>query len=255
MVPFMEDETYHVFNRGAHKNPIFLEERDFQRFQVLLLLANSTERIDAGNVLNKYQGRSLVKLFEEEGSDERIVDILAYSLLPNHFHLILRQRMPEGISKFMRKLCTGYSMYFNLKYGHSGTLYQGRFKSSHVDTDAHFNWLFAYVHLNPLSLAMPEWKVHGIEDVEVAQHFLDGYPYSSYFDFYVASRPERAILAYEDARHFIDSKNNLIDLAAAAKKDVQYETFEPVEKGVDNDVDRVGEKDVLQKSAVLQSNS
>lgn len=207
--PLFEGETYHVFNRGAHKLPIFMDETDYVRFQILLLLANHSGSIDVGNVLRKYQGPSLVKLFEEERPDQNLVEVLAYSLMPNHFHLVLRQKSLDGISLFMRKLGTAYSMYFNLKHDHSGTLFQGRFKSSHIATDPYFYWIFTYVHLNPITLCEPGWKEKKIVDIGGAKTFLNGYRYSSHYDFYVAERPERNLLAFASALDFIDRKTDI----------------------------------------------
>jgi len=213
-VALMEGETYHVFNRGAHKQRIFIDEVDHRRFQILLLLANSTERIDVGNILTKYQGPALVNLFENEKPDMALVDIFAYSLMPNHFHLVLRQKIEGGISKFMLKVCTGYSMYFNLKHDHSGTLFQGKFKSSHIDTDPYHKWIFAYVHLNPAALIESTWENSGIENTPRAKEFLGGYSYSSYFDYYTAHRPERMILAHQEALQYIDNQKDVNELLA-----------------------------------------
>jgi putative transposase len=218
-VALMEGEIYHVFNRGAHKQPIFLVDPDYRRFQVLLRLCNSREKVDAGNTLTKYQGPSLVKLFGLERCKDQLVDILAYALMPNHFHLVLRQRAEGGISQFMRKLCTGYSMYFNLKNGHSGTLFQGRFKSSHVDAAPYLFWIFAYVHLNPIALIAPEWEEKRIDDVLKAQKFLASYPYSSFIDYYAGSRPERSILDHENTRSLIESKKDINSLIASYHRD------------------------------------
>ena len=227
----MEEETYHVFNRGAHKQPIFLDEFDHQRFQVLLYIANCIGPIDAGKILQKYRGPSFADLFGLERSGDELVNVFAYSLLPNHFHLVLKQKGENGISMFMRKLCTGYSMYFNLKHDHSGTLFQGRFKSSHVNGDPCFEWLFAYVHLNPISIVEPQWREHGAKDVRRALEFLASYRYSSYFDYYAAERPERTILAYEEAVDFIDKNADLIELIKESKKGIPlHETFESGEK-------------------------
>ncbi len=201
-------EIYHVFNRGAHKLPIFHDEWDYRRFQILLLLANSTERVDVGNLLTKYQGPSLVNLFDQESPIERLVDILAYSLLPNHFHIVLRQKLDTGVTAFMRKLATGYSMYFNLKHNHSGTLFQGRFKSSHIDSDPYFNWIFAYVHLNPVSVTEPEWKEKGLNDTLRTKDFLGSYAFSSYYDYYIGARAERSILAADEAAQYVESNSS-----------------------------------------------
>ena len=222
----MEGETYHVFNRGAHKQPIFIDEQDYRRFQVLLLLANSTEPIDTGNVLTKYQGRTLLNLFEREAPTVRQADIFAYSLMSNHFHLVVRQKIDRGISEFMRKVCTGYSMYFNLRHGHSGTLFQGKFKSSHIDTDPYFSWIFSYVHLNPVSMVEPAWSEKQVKDVRRAQNFIDKYSFSSYPDYYSTERPERKILALEEGRAYVDSKKDVAGLLSDyGRGRVLFDTF------------------------------
>ena len=229
--PLLAGETYHIFNRGAHKQPIFLDEVDYRRFQVLLYLANQVCAVDAGNILAKYQGPSLVNLFRLEERDERLVDVYAYSLMPNHFHIVLRQIGDFGISLFMRKLCTGYSMYFNLKHDHSGTLFQGRFKSNHINSDPYFKWLFAYVHLNPISLVEPKWEDRIIRNTFRAQKFLGDYKYSSHFDYYDEERPERAILAYDEALQYIDKKADFEELISSyGQGHVLHSTHQSVEK-------------------------
>ena len=105
----------------------------------------------------------------------------------------------------MKKLATGYSMYFNTKYEHSGTLFQGRFKSSYIDSEEYFRYIFAYVHLNPLEIFQPGWKVEGIKDKTGAQKFLSGYPYSSFVDYSVSNRPSRHILSLENIPDFLEN--------------------------------------------------
>lgn len=211
--PLLSDETYHIFNRGAHKQPLFSCEADYQRFLVLLHFSNNHDPIVLRDVLEKsmYRGRFSGEIFLEP-ADKSLVDIFGYSLLPNHFHLILRQKSDTGITDFMRKLCVGYSMYYNLKYEHSGTLFQGRFKSSHINAEPYFKWIFPYVHLNPIALIEPRWQETGIESAQRAKDFLAKYHYSSYPDYYFVERPERAILAYEEGAHFIDRKADVESL-------------------------------------------
>ncbi|OGG54012.1 hypothetical protein A2851_01775 [Candidatus Kaiserbacteria bacterium RIFCSPHIGHO2_01_FULL_53_29] len=214
--PLVAGETYHIYNRGAGKQKIFLDATDYKRFLALLLLGNNTENIHLSN-LRKYQGPSLTHVFEEK-VDYSLTDVLAYSLLPNHFHLVIRQKSDDGITSFMKRVCTAYSMYFNLKYGHSGTLFQGRFKSSHLDTDPYFKWIFPYVHLNPVSLVEPQWQENGIIDPMLAKEFLRDYRYSSYRDYYVGERPERAILSYDEVFDLLDTKDDIQDMLAAYAK-------------------------------------
>ena len=208
-------ESYHVYNRGAHKNAIFLDAEDHERFLLLLYLSNSREPVNLRDLKEKHKGLTFVLLRELKTVGQDLVDVFAYSLLPNHFHIVMRQKVDGGVARFMQKLCTGYSMYFNLRHGHSGTLFQGRFKSSHVDTDPYHKWLFAYVHLNPVSIAEPEWKEKGIKDTQRAQKFLSGYRWSSYFDYYTSQRPERAILAHEEGIQHIEKQKDIQALLAS----------------------------------------
>ncbi|MGC9602284.1 MAG: transposase [Minisyncoccia bacterium] len=213
-VALVEEETYHLYNRGAHKRDIFNTKEDYARFLALLHLSNNTEPIHISKLLltPKYQGRSLRSVFEEEPTDKALVDIFAYCLMPNHFHIVLRQKCEQGITIFMRRLLTGYSMYFNTKYGHSGTMFQGRFKSSYVDSEEYFRYIFAYAHLNPLGLFQADWKESGIRNKEGARSFLNRYPYSSFIDYPKSNRPEGAILSLADAPDFLKNQNDLEDL-------------------------------------------
>ena len=197
-VPFESGEVYHIYNRGAHKSDIFRNAGDYERFQVLLLLCNQSSPVHLENLLTKYKGPSFIKMFLNEVpvQSEKLVEILAYSLMPNHFHLILKERMDGGITRFMRKMCTAYSMAHNAKHGHSGTLFQGRFKSNHVDSDRYFNWLVQYVHLNAVDLVEKKWKEVGISNKTQVTNFLKEYKWSSFFDYANEHRPEKNILSF-----------------------------------------------------------
>ena len=99
---------YHIFNRGVEKRTIFLDESDYLRFMTNLAIFNDTK-----SVLNaKYR----IKEREKPDARKPLVDILAYCLMPNHCHFLLRQKEDDGISKFMNKIGVGYANYFNLKY-------------------------------------------------------------------------------------------------------------------------------------------
>lgn len=132
--------------------------------------------------------------------------------MPNHFHLILRQKAERGISIFLQRLSVSFSMYFNLKYDHSGTIFQGRFQSRHIDSDPYFKWIFSYVHLNPVALAEPQWEERGIADPGRVAESLRQYLYSSYRDYYVETRPERAILAHAEGVHYVDAERDVLGL-------------------------------------------
>src|SRR3989344_8088505 len=174
----VEGETYHVFNRGANKNRIFTNKDDYRRFLMLLHLCNSSKPVLMREILTKYRGRSSADIFYEERPDKSLVSIIAYCLMPNHFHLVLRQKVKQGITKFMNRVGTAYSMYFNVKYEHSGVLFQGRYKSSHIGTESYFRYIFAYIHLNPLDLFDMGWEKNGPADLQGACAFIKNFGYS-----------------------------------------------------------------------------
>ncbi|MBU3925748.1 transposase, partial [Patescibacteria group bacterium] len=172
---FSEGEFYHLYNRGINKMAIFLNNIDKKRFIKLLFACNSKKPV----VFKNIQGLPL----EEIERGETIVDIGAYCLMPNHFHLLVREKTENGISMFMEKLFTAYSMYFNKKNERTGRLFEGIFKATHANKDQYLKYLFAYIHLNPVKLIDLKWKENSITDKEKAKKFLKEYAYSSYLDY------------------------------------------------------------------------
>ncbi|MDO8604767.1 MAG: transposase [bacterium] len=179
-------EFYHLYSRGTDKRVIFMDGSDYRRFIALLYISNS-----AGSAfcLRDYlrQGRGLEEVFDVD-RDETLVDIVAYCLMPNHFHLLVREKIENGAQKFISKLLTAYSMYFNKKYARTGTLFESRFKARHASTDEYLKYLFAYIHLNPIKLIDPEWKENGIQDRVAAKDYLMYFGYSSYMDYQGVTR-------------------------------------------------------------------
>src|SRR3989344_5882696 len=218
-VPLVAGETYHLFNRGAHKRNIFTNDADYQRFLLLLLLANHSDPVNLRDLFIHYKGRSFVEIFREEKPDKSLVDILAYNLMPNHFHLVARQKKDIGVTAFMKNVAIAYSMYFNTKYGHSGTLFQGRFKSSHIDTEPYFRYIFSYVHLNSLDLFESGWKEKGLRDLDGARKYVNSYRHSSFFDYTGNDRAEKALLSLSQAPEFLTTQNDLEELLSTITKD------------------------------------
>jgi putative transposase len=142
---FVVGEYYHVYNRGVDKRIIFNDEFDYQRFLLLLLLANDQEPIEVKQLVRTV---TIPKLLQQ--ARQPLVSILAFSLMSNHYHLVLKEITDNGISKFMHKLGTGYSVYFNLRNDRSGALFQGTFKAKHAHDDRYLTYLFEYIHLNPV---------------------------------------------------------------------------------------------------------
>jgi hypothetical protein len=135
---------------------------------------------------------------ENDRQGERLVHMGAYALMPNHFHFVLQETEDKGIARFMQKLLTGYTMYFNKRYERSGPLFSGVFKSKHVDDDRYFRHLISYVHLNPAVLIDKTWKFGKAKTRRISDR-LPQYAHSSLPDFIDGQhhRPERSILSNE----------------------------------------------------------
>lgn len=155
-VEFTTGEYYHIYNRGANKAEIFLDDKDrWKFFDGLRDLNNKTlydERLQVvgySNDLSKEPGSlDFRKLRSFLTDKQKVVEVISYSFLPNHFHLILKQLVDRGISNFMHKVGTSYTNYFNKKYKHSGHIFQGPFKAIHIDNDEYLLWLIGYVNGN-----------------------------------------------------------------------------------------------------------
>jgi putative transposase len=178
---FSEGEFYHVYNRGNSKQVIFNSHNDHTRFMRILYLSNSHTQFKI-----KYLERE--EFIFEQG--QPLVAIGAYCLMPNHFHILVTPLVEGGVSKFMQKLTTGYSMYYNNKYERTGTLFEGKFKARWVDSDQYLKYLYAYIHLNPVKLIDPTWKEEGIKDPSAAFDFAISYKYSSLKDYLETTAPK-----------------------------------------------------------------
>lgn len=139
--PILENEFYHVFNRGVDKREIFLDKEDYLRFYQSLNLFNSISAVVNFDF-------ALLQAKKETHHQEPLVEITAYSLLPNHFHLLVKPITDKSLSEFMRRISSGYTSYFNQKYERNGSLFQGSFKRYHISTPEQYNYLFAYVNEN-----------------------------------------------------------------------------------------------------------
>ena len=131
----MPDSYYHIYNRGVEKRDIFMDDQDYGVFlsylRKLLTAPKGQSRIQVDN-----------NFFQQ-------VMLLCYCLMPNHFHLLIKQRNSEAIGKIIKILCTRYSMYFNKKYQRVGKLFQGVYKAVTVRSEEQLVYLTRYIHTNP----------------------------------------------------------------------------------------------------------
>jgi REP element-mobilizing transposase RayT len=221
-VPFTIGEAYHLYTRGVEKRIVFQETKDYERFLYLLFACNDTAPLKTSNSLAYRRG--FPSLAERER--EPIVSILAYALMPNHIHLLVREISAGGISKFMLKLMTAYSMYFNTKYARSGPLFTRPFRSKHIDSDEYFRWVFAYITLNPLDLYDEQWRKSGLTNEKTAGEFLRDYRYSNFSDYFISSRPESCLLDKESGHGLVDTFDSLLSLLAHATPSYQENSLD-----------------------------
>jgi len=190
---FAPGEYYHLYSRGVEKRVIFLDKNDYERFIKILFFCNSSKSVV---IRDLPRGLTFGKYINKRG--EILVDIGAYCLMPNHFHLLVRERGEKGISLFMQKLITAYTMYFNDKYGRKGRLFESSYKSIHAADDRYLKYLFAYIHLNPVKLINPEWKENGIKNLEETKKYLNDYTFSSFADYAGRNRDSMLILTKQE---------------------------------------------------------
>lgn len=177
-VEFVNGCFYHVYNRGVDKRVVYMDKQDYYRMLFSLYEFNNSihARIRGQNV----QGQTLPSVTIKGGS---FVDIVCFTLIPNHYHFILEQLADNGVPKFMQKLGTGYTMYFNEKNDRTGRLFESKYKVKLIKTDEYLTHLSRYIHLNCLGLIEPGWKENGIKDWDRANKFLESYKWSSYLDY------------------------------------------------------------------------
>ncbi len=160
--PFANDHFYHVFNRGVEKRIVFLEDKDYQRFLNTFYYYQFSGPKPRFSTYKRFRG-------VEFNKKPKIVDILCYCLMPNHFHLLLSQLKEGGIQEFISKILNSYTKYFNIKYKRIGSLFQGQFKAVLIESDEQLIHLSRYIHLNPF--------------VGKVTKGWENFPYSSYREF------------------------------------------------------------------------
>lgn len=139
---FINDEYYHIFNRGVDKREVFSDQDDLSRFFQSMCEFNTVGPI--GSIFEN----SFRQLGHLVSKQEKLVNFVCYCLNPNHYHFILEQVADNGIEKFMHKLGNGYTKYFNNKHKRNGSLFQGSYKAIHINTNEYLLHVSAYVNLN-----------------------------------------------------------------------------------------------------------
>ena len=165
-------EYYHIFNRAVNKQIIFHDTNDYFRFLFLTLYFQSPIIFQQlGRKVKEFvQSRALDSVEEDEIIKKRRVELVAFCIMPNHFHLIVKELDEGGIAAYMQRVLTSYSKYYNTKYEKSGHVFQGPYQAVHVEDNRQLLHLSAYIHRNPREIS--KWF-----------NKEEQYPWSSYQDF------------------------------------------------------------------------
>lgn len=171
-VVFANGEVYHTFNRGIDQRPTFTTKKEYMRALKALDLyrfSNPPLKLTKALLLEKEMERIFFLRLNKEG--KKLAEIISYCLMPNHFHLLLRQKLESGISKFLSNLSNSYTRYFNTKHERLGPIFEGMFKAVRIENDRQLVHVSRYIHLNPVTSFV-------IKETE-----LDTYPWSSLPEF------------------------------------------------------------------------
>jgi putative transposase len=201
-----QQDYYHAFNHGAHAAPLFHDKEDFERFLVLLHIANNAGHF----ILRDMKTEDIFATMHTRA----LVDITAYCLLPDRYHIILRDRQPNGARHFIHKVGTAYVMYYNRKYNHKGTVFAGTYRARRVPDQSRLYELIGRIHLYPFSVKgngdeVGEKKIiKGLSQTKIGDEKKERlginmkkavdqasqYEYSSMRDYLGEDRPQKVIL-------------------------------------------------------------
>ena len=197
---FVKGGYYHIYNRGVNKSEIFLDKQDYSIYLRYLATLLSPKDVDYFKTLlsdpsissnSRSELKRLLKLrnFHDE------ITLIAYCLMPNHYHILVRQSSQRAIEEFVRSLITRYVMYFNKRYKRVGPLFQSKYKAVLVGSDSQLRYLTKYIHRNPLTL--PKWLV---------EENLSDYTFSSYGG-YLNSKRTFDFCEMDDINEYFSSTN------------------------------------------------
>ncbi len=178
---YVDETYYHAYNRGVNRRNIFVDDQDYRVFLNLL------KRYLGEEIAYDKSGRPYPNYFKD-------IELLAYCLMPNHFHLFLYQIHERSMSKFMQSAMTSYTRYFNKRHGRLGGLFQDRFKASDIQTEAYFSHISRYIHLNPIDIGAT-WR---------------DYPYSS-LKYYLGDKKASWVKPHKIIEYFDDSAANYLE--------------------------------------------
>jgi len=178
--PFVPDEYYHIYSRTILNVPEFRDNRNAERLAQAFLITNSTKSSEAFLFLKNNKNVTINDALEIVRQGEKLVDVLCYCIMPDHYHLLLKELKEGGISNFIRKSNISIAKYVNIKNDRRGPLFESRFNSKHIDTNEYLVHLSLYIHLNPLDfISGRAWRENKLKGWPGEKKKLLEYPWSS----------------------------------------------------------------------------
>ena len=191
---FAPDEYYHVYNRTLFNTPAFKDVKNCDRLAQAFLLANSTRSTQAFQFLRNNQNATIKDAFKIAKDGDRVVDVICYVIMPDHYHILLKEKIEGGITSFMHKCNISVAKYINTKTERRGPLFESLFKSKHIATNDYLLHLSLYIHLNPLDFLFgKQWREHKIKNWNQIKNKLINYPYSSLKNFLNINHEDKII--------------------------------------------------------------
>jgi putative transposase len=220
---FAPDNYYHLFSRTILKDPVFADYNNSKKLRQCLLLSNSTKSSDIYDYLRSSPEANYQIVLEKLKEGEKLVDILCYAIMPDHYHLLVKERLENGIIRFARSCNTSVSKYINIKNDRKGPLFEGRFQSKHVDSNEYLLHLSLYIHLNPLDfLDSRNWRNGNLKNWREKKNKLMNYSFTSIKNYLAEDFSDGVISGSEIVKEQFKNKNEYEDyLREWAERDSQ----------------------------------
>lgn len=172
-IPLISGEIYHVFNRSIARQPIFTRVREYQRFFNIVDFYKFQNPGLRYSHYNRLREEEKIKFIDNlHQANQKLVEIIAFSFMPNHYHFLLKQIQDDGIKMCMSQIQNSYAKYFNTNYKRTGSLFQEMFKAIRIESDEQLIHVVRYIHLNPLTSYV-------IKEIST----LENYPWTSFIDY------------------------------------------------------------------------
>jgi len=195
---FVPEEYYHIYSRTILNIPEFKNYKNAKRLERAFLISNSTNSSEAFQLMRNDSNATIEDILKILENGEKLIDILCYVIMPDHYHLLVREIKDNGITNFVLKCNTSIAKYINIKNKRLGPLFESRFKSKHIDTNEYLLHLSLYIHLNPLDfLVGKEWREHSLKSWSSVKPKLLDYQWSSLKYFLVAGQKNPIISGME----------------------------------------------------------